>query len=120
MNGVSLKESIKTKPITIITQLLIIIGALNWLAIGATSTNYVSKFSGAYSQYVFIAVGIAGIYQLYILLNSYTETQLPVSLNNFLKVIDEKNRLRFTNNLLKINLLYIKNTMIVVLITKFI
>lgn len=92
MNSVSFKESIKSKPITIITQLLIIIGSLNWLAIGATNTNYVTKFGGAYAQYVFIAVGVAGIYQLYILLNSYTETQLPASLNNFLKVIDEKNR----------------------------
>jgi len=92
MNSVSFKESIKSTPITIITQLLIIIGALNWLAVGALNTNYVSKFSGGYAQYVFIAVGVAGIYQLYTLLNSYTETQLPASITNLLRVIDEKKR----------------------------
>ena len=90
MNSVSFKESFKSTPITIITQLLIIIGALNWLAIGASNTDYVSKFAGAYSQYVFIAVGVAGIYQLYVLLNSYTETQLPASITNLLRIIDEK------------------------------
>jgi uncharacterized membrane protein YuzA (DUF378 family) len=82
--------SIKSTPITIITQLLIIIGALNWLAIGALKTNYVTKFVPEYAQYVFIAVGIAGIYQLYIMLNSFTETQLPSAITNLLKVIDER------------------------------
>lgn len=88
--SVSLKDSIKSTPITIITQMLIIVGALNWLAIGAFRTNYVTKFVPEYAQYVFIAVGVAGLYQLYTLLNSYSETQLPSAITNLLKVIDEK------------------------------
>jgi uncharacterized membrane protein YuzA (DUF378 family) len=89
MTYASLKDSIKSTPITIITQIIVIVGALNWLAIGALKTDYVTKFLPEYAQYVFIAVGIAGIYQLYVLLNSYSETQLPSSVNDLLKPIRE-------------------------------
>jgi uncharacterized membrane protein YuzA (DUF378 family) len=85
-------QSIKATPITIITQILIIVGALNWLLVGSLKTNYISKFLPSYAHYVFILVGIAGIYQLYVMLNSFTETQLPASVTNLLKVIDERKR----------------------------
>lgn len=90
MSTKTFTDAIKSTPLTIITQLLVIIGALNWLAIGSLRTNYVTRFLPEYAQFVFIAVGIAGIYQLYVLLNSFTETQLPSSINNLLKVIDER------------------------------
>ena len=57
---------IKLDSIIFISNLLVIIGALNWLGVGLTNTDYVTKLIGhEYSKYVFILVGLAGVYLAY-------------------------------------------------------
>lgn len=89
----TLQEAFKNSPISIITRLLIIIGALNWLAVGALNTNYVSKYAGEHAKTIFILVGIAGIYQLYrfIYWSSEGALSLPQSINNLLQIVDKHN-----------------------------
>lgn len=59
-------EAFKKNPIMVISNLLVIIGALNWLGIGLMNTNYVLQYSGSqYARYIFILVGLAGVYLAY-------------------------------------------------------
>jgi uncharacterized membrane protein YuzA (DUF378 family) len=58
-------QSLTNNPIKIIANILVIIGALNWLSIGLQNTNYVSQFAGNNDKMIFIIVGIAGIYLAY-------------------------------------------------------
>lgn len=48
-----------------IANVLVIIGALNWLCIGLFQTDYVTKFVGEHSKWIFIIVGLSGIYLAY-------------------------------------------------------
>lgn len=58
----------------LIATILVIVGALNWLAIGLQNTNYVSRLTGQTSSYVYVAVGAAGIYLAYLMIDSYRKT----------------------------------------------
>lgn len=58
-------EAFKANPIMLISNLLVIVGALNWLAIGLLRTDYVTQFVGINAKYVFIIVGLAGVYLAY-------------------------------------------------------
>jgi|688.fasta_scaffold973201_2 uncharacterized membrane protein YuzA (DUF378 family) len=60
--------------IKLIATILVIVGALNWLGVGLQNTNYVSKFAGENASYVFTAVGVAGIYLVYLMFTNYSET----------------------------------------------
>lgn len=54
-------------PLIIVANLLVIIGALNWLGIGLYNKNYISmQFGNVTARSLFIAVGIAGIYLIYV------------------------------------------------------
>lgn len=56
-------EAFKAHPVMLISNILVIIGALNWLAVGLLKTDYVTQFAGSVNaKYVFIAVGLAGVY----------------------------------------------------------
>lgn len=47
----------------IVAKLLVIVGALVWLGVGAFDMNVVTKFLPAqYAKYVFMIVGIAGVF----------------------------------------------------------
>jgi uncharacterized membrane protein YuzA (DUF378 family) len=48
-----------------VAKLLVIAGALNWLSIGLTNTDFVGRLSGSHSKLVFILIGCAGLYLLY-------------------------------------------------------
>ena len=52
--------------LTIISIILTVIGALNWLLVGALGFNLVTWIFGAtiFSSIIYILVGIAGIYLL--------------------------------------------------------
>jgi uncharacterized membrane protein YuzA (DUF378 family) len=50
-----------------LTQILIIVGAINWLGVGLTNTDYVTKFLSKYAKIIFVLVGVAGLHQLYLL-----------------------------------------------------
>ena len=57
----------KCCPICKLVGLLVIIGALNWGAIGVMNVNYVEKLLGAYPmalKVLYIAVGVAGLMKL--------------------------------------------------------
>lgn len=56
------REAWKDHPISMIACLLIIIGALNWLTIGFSGYNFVSDIFGKSSNYIYIIVGLAGLY----------------------------------------------------------
>lgn len=58
-------EAFKAHPVMLISNLLVIVGALNWLAVGLLKADYVTQFVGANAKYVFIAVGLAGAYLAY-------------------------------------------------------
>lgn len=59
-------EAFNDHPVMLIANLLVIIGALNWLAVGLLHADYVTQLVGSeYSKYIFILVGIAGIYLAY-------------------------------------------------------
>lgn len=58
----------------LIATILVIAGALNWLAIGIQNTNYVAQLTGQNSNYVYIAVGAAGIYLAYLIFTGYRKT----------------------------------------------
>lgn len=59
-------EAFKAHPVMLISNLLVIVGALNWLAVGLLRTDYVTQLAGAVNaKYVFIAVGLAGAYLAY-------------------------------------------------------
>jgi uncharacterized membrane protein YuzA (DUF378 family) len=49
------------KLVNLISFVLVIVGGLNWGAIGAFKTDFVSKYAGQYAHYVFIAVGVASV-----------------------------------------------------------
>ena len=52
-------------PIQFIAELLIIVGALNWLTIGFFNYDFVTKFFKSFSKYIFMTVGIAGVIRLF-------------------------------------------------------
>ena len=59
-------EAFKAHPIMLISNLLVIVGALNWLAVGLLRTDYVTQLLGSVNaKYVFIVVGLAGVYLAY-------------------------------------------------------
>ena len=56
--------------LAIIALILVIIGALNWLLVGLFNFNLVSAIFGersALSKIVYVLVGIAGIYAIWVL-----------------------------------------------------
>jgi len=55
-------QAFANQPITIISLFLVIIGALNWLSIGLTSTDLVQPVFQSYSNIIYIIVGFAGLY----------------------------------------------------------
>jgi len=44
---------------------LLISGALNWGSVGLFAYNFVDAIASTYAKYVYILVGIAGLYSLY-------------------------------------------------------
>uniref|UniRef100_A0A6C0H5F3 DUF378 domain-containing protein n=1 Tax=viral metagenome TaxID=1070528 RepID=A0A6C0H5F3_9ZZZZ len=54
----------KVNPIKLLAELLIIIGALNWLWIGLFNRDFVGELVKSNSKYVYILVGISGVYLL--------------------------------------------------------
>lgn len=58
----------------LVATILVIAGALNWLSIGTQNPNFVSQLAGQNANYVYIAVGAAGIYLAYLLFTGYRAT----------------------------------------------
>jgi uncharacterized membrane protein YuzA (DUF378 family) len=58
----------------LVATLLVISGALNWLSIGTHNPNLVAQLAGSNADYVYMAVGAAGIYLAYLIYTKYKET----------------------------------------------
>jgi len=75
INIYTLKPQIKQKmhsqqvfarhPVQCIAEILIIVGALNWLTIGFFNYDFVTKLFKNFSKYIFMTVGIAGVIRLF-------------------------------------------------------
>ncbi len=51
----------------VVSLILAIAGALNWLGVGVMNVNYVALLTGNFASYIYIAVGVAGIYLAYVM-----------------------------------------------------
>lgn len=58
----------------LVATILVIAGALNWLSIGTQNPNFVAQLAGPNANYVYIAVGVAGIYLAYLLFTGYRKS----------------------------------------------
>ena len=56
------KQAFSDHPIGFIAMILVIIGALNWLSIGLSSSDLVQPFFQSYSKMVYTIIGFAGLY----------------------------------------------------------
>jgi uncharacterized membrane protein YuzA (DUF378 family) len=56
------KQAFSDHPFKMIASILVIIGALNWLAIGVSNTNVVEAIFSSWSKMIYIIVGIAALY----------------------------------------------------------
>jgi uncharacterized membrane protein YuzA (DUF378 family) len=57
-------QAFKENPVCMIASFIVIIGALNWLTIGFVGYNFVEDLFGKRSNYVYMLVGLAGLYVL--------------------------------------------------------
>lgn len=64
-------ESLKANPVLFIAKIVVLIGALNWLAIGLQNTNYILQYTGSNAKYIYILAGAAGIYLTYLEIMMY-------------------------------------------------
>jgi uncharacterized protein len=67
------------KPLGILTLVLVVVGALNWLLVGAAGFDLVAAIFGAgsiLSRIVYILVGISGIYQAAMLVGGKSATSM--------------------------------------------
>jgi uncharacterized membrane protein YuzA (DUF378 family) len=58
----------------LVATILVIAGALNWLSIGTQNANFVGQLTGSNANYVYIAVGIAGVYLAYLIFIGYRQS----------------------------------------------
>ena len=58
------KQAFKDHPVSMIVCFILIIGALNWLTIGFAGYDFVEDLFGGRSNYVYMLVGLAGLYAL--------------------------------------------------------
>lgn len=57
-------QAFKEYPLCILSCILVIVGALNWLTIGFVGYNFVEDVFGKHSNIIYCTVGIAGLYML--------------------------------------------------------
>jgi uncharacterized membrane protein YuzA (DUF378 family) len=79
-------QAFKAHPVMLISNILVIIGALNWLGIGLLGKNYVFEIVGSYTKYVFILVGLAGAFLAYHKIKWFMQvntTSTPVKVETF-------------------------------------
>jgi uncharacterized membrane protein YuzA (DUF378 family) len=59
------RNAFSRDPVQCIIEILIIVGALNWLTIGFFNYDFVTKLFKSFSKYIFMTVGIAGVIRLF-------------------------------------------------------
>ena len=58
-------DVIKQDPLYYISKYIVILSALHLLMVGIKKTDYISLYAGAYAQYIYIIVGLAGLMMAY-------------------------------------------------------
>jgi uncharacterized membrane protein YuzA (DUF378 family) len=48
--------------INLIAYVLVLAGAINWLGVGTMKVDYVASFLGENAKYIYVTVGLAGLY----------------------------------------------------------
>lgn len=48
--------------IKLVAYILVLAGAINWLGVGLQGVDYVASLTGGYSKYIYITVGVAGLF----------------------------------------------------------
>jgi uncharacterized membrane protein YuzA (DUF378 family) len=67
--------NVDSSTLKLVANILVIVGALNWLSIGAQNVNYVPQLVGGESaQYVYLLVGVAGLYLVYNMFMNYSKS----------------------------------------------
>lgn len=54
--------------------ILVIVGALNWLSVGVNDYNFVNRSLGDNSKWIYMIVGAAGAYLVYLIFTKYQKT----------------------------------------------
>jgi uncharacterized membrane protein YuzA (DUF378 family) len=54
--------------------ILVIVGAFNWLSVGVNDYNFVNRSVGDNSKWVYMIVGAAGAYLVYLMFTKYQKT----------------------------------------------
>ena len=67
----SASQALKQHPIHVIAHILVIIGALNWLSVGLLQHDLVMPLLGKNSRYIYILVGIAGVFLTYCMIKLF-------------------------------------------------
>lgn len=68
-------EAFNANPVLFVAKIAVIIGALNWLAIGLQNTNYLSMYFGTNAKFIYILAGVAGAYLAYLEITMYTRKE---------------------------------------------
>ena len=58
----------------LVATILVIVGAFNWLSIGVKDYNFVNRAIGDNSKWVYMLVGAAGAYLVYLIFAKYQKT----------------------------------------------
>ena len=58
-------QAFQKNPVMVIANILVILGALNWLGVALSNTNYAAHLTGSYTKYLLIVIGLAGVYLAY-------------------------------------------------------
>jgi uncharacterized membrane protein YuzA (DUF378 family) len=66
-------------PVDLVAKNLVIIGALVWLFVGLFGKNFVELYLHAFAKYIYIIVGVAGVYTLYKEITWAVQVQTPVT-----------------------------------------
>ena len=85
-------KAFKQNPILIIANILVILGALNWLGVAFSNTNYVAHVTGSYTRDLLIIIGLAGVYLAYKKVMWFVNTQTVehmTSADSFIKAFNK-------------------------------
>jgi uncharacterized membrane protein YuzA (DUF378 family) len=58
-------EFLQKPEVLLIAELVVILAAINLLSVGLLNVDYISRMSGDFTKYVFILIGLCGLFLLY-------------------------------------------------------
>lgn len=79
-------------PVLYIANVLVIVGALNWLAIGLSNTNYVTQLFDTNAKHIFTLVGLAGAYLAYKMITDAADSTEKLTPTEILQMYGKKHK----------------------------